>query len=165
MSLTAVQQILEKVEDRLKTVLVANGYDFDVVKVIKRYPFQALAFQTEDIPAIFFYPSADIRLGAEHGFETRQLTLAIGIYYSTDGDTLIDLSEQLGVVIHLAINRDTAHPNFSDNPSIDLGGIVQNLRLLNKMPLISEETQPWYGAQFEYSLDYQTELCNPFSFV
>ncbi len=124
MNYTAVQQILNKIEARLKNITIANGYDFDVVKVVKRFPFQALAFQTEDIPAIFFFPSGDIRLGAEHYIEIRQLTVTIGIYYSSNDGELIDLAEQIGSAIHIAIHRAISAPMATDSISSDLGGLV-----------------------------------------
>jgi len=162
-SLTAVQQILNEIGARLNNIKIANGYDFDIVQVAKRFPFQALAFQNEDIPAIFFFPSSDVKLGAEHGVSIRQITVTIGIYYSSNDDELIDLSEQIGSSIYLAIQRSTSSPDLTDNPSFYLGNIVDSLDLNLKMPLVSEELRPWYGAQFEYLIGYKTPINDPFT--
>jgi len=165
MSLTAVQQILNEIGARLENITIANGYDFDIVKVVKRFPFQALAFQTEDIPAIFFFPSGDIRIGAEHRIAIRQITVTIGIYYSSNDSELIDLAEQIGSAIHIAIHRATTAPLMTDNTSSDLGGLVNSMDLNLKLPLVSEEMRPWYGAQFEYIVEYETVNGDPFTLI
>ena len=165
MNLTAVQQILNKIEARLKNITIANGYNFDIAKVVKRFPFQALAFQTEDIPAIFFFPSGDTRIGAEYDIEKRQLTVTIGIYYSSSDGELIDLAEQIGSAIHIAIHRAISAPLMTDNPSSNLGGMVSSMNLNLKLPLVSEEQRPWYGAQFEYIIEYETVNGDPFALV
>lgn len=164
MDLTAVQQILNKIEIRLKNITIANGYDFDISKVIKRFPFQALAFQTEDIPAIFIFPSGDTRIGAEHYIEIRQLIVTIGVYHSSDGE-FIDLAEQAGSAIHIAIHRSMSAPLTTDILSSDLGGLVKSMDLISKSPLVSEDLRPWYGMLFQYDIQYNTINGEPYSII
>lgn len=161
---TASKIIWGEISSRLTNLTEANGYNVTIKRVFNRPPFTNIL--NEDVPFIEFYPIADEYLSSLHRIDTRQMDIEIVTYYSLSPDdgVLLHKAEEINVDIHTALQRSTLTPLKSDEPSINLGGLVERLFLTGKS---YEETlngaTSWISTTSSYSVIYKTEYNNPYA--
>ncbi len=165
MSLTALQQIMNEIEVRLNNITVANGYNYDVLRVLKQHDiFEAKAFLSDDVPIALFFLENDEQDGEAHCIDRRIATVHVGMFYSGESSDCnnFDEIEQLGADLFIALNRSTTAPLTTDTPSVRLGYLLEKMDMRIKTPLSGQEISPWYGLLTTYNMAYIVDTDNPY---
>lgn len=160
---TPVQvSILDAVENRLKSIKTANGYNTTANRIRRA---TLTPFREDDLPAINYWPGLDRRLSQGAGWVERELLLAVEYYDRTRDRPFSDVALELASDIALAMIRAPASPLPADQPEFTLGGLVRSTQLVTATPQIGEGQAPWCGVAIEYALAYRVSASNPFVLV
>lgn len=159
---TPPEQILDRLEERLSLLTVANGYDFTLVK-IKRATLEN--FKGDDLPAVNFWTMADERVQGGAGWVERQLTVAVEVYGRTRDEPFVDAAMRHAFNVALAVMRSPDAPTPADNPDLTLGGMVRTVQLGSITPQVGQGQEPWFGSLVTFSLVYRVSSSNPLLLV
>lgn len=160
--ITPQDVILDAIEARLRLITLVNGYSTAVQKVQRA---TLKPFIDGDLPAINYWPGADVRVAAGHGFVERSLTIAIEYYTLTRDRVFTDVAFELAMDVAVALLRSPLLPLVSDQPDLTLGGVVRSAQLQTITPQIGQGQTPWCGAVLSYDLIYRVSASNPTTFV
>lgn len=153
--------ILDQMHLRFNNIKLINGYSVDLLK-IKRA--KLTPFKNGDLPALNYWPGADVLINKQGGVEARRLSVSVEMYGKTRDEPFTDVAFRMGVDIVTALMRDPAFPNVADDESLSLGGLVSGIEAGSITPVISgEEKTPWCGAVVEVSVFYNTEIGKNFN--
>ena len=149
--------ILDEIEARLANITVANGYRFDLVEsAIKRASLTP--FQNGDLPALNYWPTADVRVDKAHGVNLKEFNITIEVYDLTYDEPFTDLGIKRGNDVATALFRSTSFPAVSDPVDLSLGGLVSEIGINSLVPIIGEGTSPWCGALLDVIVKYNTNI-------
>jgi len=146
--MSAILNILDEIDARLRTISVANG-DQNTIKKVTRA--QTKPFKDGDLPMINYWPTTDIITLIQHGAEEHKLTLTIEVATKTNDIPFTNLAVDLYTGVVAALNRDV-----SLNRSPSLGGIAQRLSVDSMTPTIGQGQAPWCGVVIVVSVIYNT---------
>lgn len=151
---SAEEDLLEEIGERLSLLKRPSlGYKHQI-KVIGRA--RADPFEPGDIPALNYYSTSDTFISKAYGIETRAITVVIESHAMTRDKPFNDVARELKLDIVTAINRATTAPKVSDQPSLKLGGLADNVVFTESLYLIGEGQAPWCAARVEMEVSYKT---------
>lgn len=155
-------QILDIVEARLANITTTNGYFVDMATPQRA---RLTPFNDADLPAINLWHGNDERISAGGGFVERSLLVLIEARDKTRDRPFVDVADELAQDIQIALNRDIAAPQVSDNPSTSLGGAVSSIQLRTYTPELGEGQKPWCGATMFFAVNYRVQTHDPLTIV
>lgn len=154
--------ILNEVKARLENISLLNEYISDRPKIVRA---RLEPFQQGDLPAINYWPIGDLLESKTHGFETRELGLAIEYHDLTYDKPFTDLAFEGGTDVLTALYRSTSLPKVSDVESPALGGLVNKIELNTITPMIGESQSPWAAVLLDITITYNVRLGDFFTIV
>jgi hypothetical protein len=155
---TAVDQILDKIDQRLRMMTVARGYSQDLGNI---YRAKLTPFKNGDLPALNYWATGLIS-ERKFGKESHELSLNIEYYSRTYDKPFTDVAFDLAADVQVMINRAYTSPLVADTPSMALGGFVDDLFITSINPVIGEGEKPFCGVLLNITIKYQTDLNNPY---
>jgi hypothetical protein len=155
---------MDVVEARLANITTANGYFSDMATPERA---RLTPFNEADLPAINLWHGDDVyNPGASGGgFSERELTVVLEARDKTRDRPFVDVAAELASDMLIAINRDTASPQVSDQPSTRLGGLVSGIQLRTYTPELGEGQKPWCGATLVFAVNYRVQNTDPLTIV
>jgi len=160
---TLVTTILDEIENRLGNITTANGYFSSVDGVIDRG--KLTPWDGKDLPAINLWSTGFDNGRSEYGDELRQIKVYIEIHDKTRDENFVDVANKLAADVVTAICRSTAAPKVSDDPSHDLGSIVEDILLDAVDMIIGEGQAPFCGALCRFTVTVRASLMDMFNIV
>lgn len=160
---TAVLTVLDEIEARLGNITTANGYFSAVDGVIARG--KLTPWDGADLPTINLWATGFDNERSEYGGESRDLKVFVEIHDSTYDSNFIDVANKLAADVVTAICRATTAPMVSDEKSLDLGGIVEDILLDGVDFVIGEGQKPFCGALCRFSVVFHADLMDMFTIV
>ena len=149
--------ILDEMEARLANITINNEYRFNLVSgAIKRASLTP--FQNGDLPALNYWPTADVKTGKENGADIKEFNVTIEVYDVTHDEPFTDLGIKRGNDVATALFRSTSLPKVSDPVDLSLGGLVSEIGINSLIPIIGEGTSPWCGSLLDITVKYNTNL-------
>jgi len=162
MAMPVQTQILDEIGTRLSLITTANGYLRAVAKLERA---RLTPFKNGDLPAINYYSTADSFVDKGHTFDKRSLSVAIESYDLTRDAIFDDVAQQLAADVTISINRSSASPAVTDDPSISLGGIVEQVTVTSITPAIGDGQKPYCGAVIFLEIVYKVKKLDPFTLI
>ena len=163
MSLPVVTQILNEIGLRLTSITLENEYQLPPKK-IERARLEPL--KNGDLPAIVYYSGEDNLVEHGHGFDKRELAVIVESYTITRDKNFDDTAQLLETDVAIAVNRAVAFPKVSDNPSISLGKLVQQVHVASSAPVLGQNnTNPFCGVLISLSVIYKVQKLDPYTLI
>jgi len=157
---TSQEQILDKIEERLRLIKAGNGYQ----NTIDRFKRERVTeFGGKDIPVCFYHGESDVKQEDEYGRNKRRLYVPITTFVRSRDYSYTDLAFQVASDIWIALNRDKTAPAVTDVVSPDLGGLVSSLSIDEITPIIGQGQSPYCGVLVIALANYFSDLYDPFT--
>lgn len=147
--------ILNQVEARMANITVANGYNNEFKRIVRA---RMKPFKGHDLPACNIYHGSIGNENTPYGRNRKSQTLIIEVHSKTRDDPFVDIADSLAADVVTGIFRTTIAPAVTDNVSIALGGIVQQLKFLGHDPFIGQGQEPFCGTLVRFEVEYENEL-------
>lgn len=146
---TAVEKVLDEVEARLRIIASRNGYGVTLRKIERA---RTTPWQDGDLPACVFWSDGLSASPNEYGLATFTATVSIQIHDKTRDQPFVNLASALARDVVTALHRSPADPSLADgSQSMNLGGLVESLRLERADYLVGQGQAPWYGVTLDFT--------------
>lgn len=160
MPTAADKQILDIIGDRLANISTANGYVNDIEKISRG---RIKPWDNADIPAINYWPTSHSAIPVNYRVDEHTLTIGIEAHSLTRDDPFPNVVAGLAADITTALNRDTGAPAVSDTASINFGGSVNRVNLVNYDYEIGEGQSPRCGVLMVFDIIFRSPLGDMYS--
>lgn len=163
MSIPAQTQILNEIGLRLVNITTGNGYFVDLERLEKA---SLEPFQNQDMPAINYYATGDIlSKKLTNGVRERIVSIVIEAYTSTRDRSFLDVANELGSDVTIALERSPGAPAVSDPVSHSLGDKVVQLEETENTPAIGKGQNPYCGSIIVLNVTYRVSRHDPFTLI
>ena len=146
--------ILNEIGLRLENISQANGYSFDINKIVRSAVNE---FSGDDLPIIFYRGENDTLVQNQTHNEERLMIVTITGFARTRDYALIDQAYKFGADIHAAINRFSKSPQLLDDIDLDLGCLIEALDVREIVPIVGTGDQPFYGVEVVSEVKYNIQ--------
>lgn len=159
-SIPISKAFLDEIEARLGNITETNEYNLPL-RTIRRARLKP--FKTQHMPAANFWPSTLTNVVDRYGQDGRTLGITVEAHTLTRDHPFTDIADLLAADIVTALNRATTAPKPADNPSYDLGGLVEDFVLSGYDYSIGEGQTPWCGVVISFEIRFSIEINKMFN--
>ena len=150
-------QILDLIEPRFKIITTANGYSNDVGNAVKRATLTP--FASQDHPSINFWTDGFVQVKDSFGKDKVTLNVKVEGRNITRDEPFVTTVSSLMKDIHTGLHRDPVNgPLFTDTRVLNLGDVVEDIRLTGATFYIGEGQAPVCAVYMEYEIDCYVRL-------
>jgi|LGVE01.1.fsa_nt_gb hypothetical protein len=151
---------LDEIESRLGNITEDNEYNLPLKKIRRA---RLKPFKPQDLPAANFWPSTMDNVVDKYGMDGRTISVTVEAHTKTRDHPFTDIADILAADIITALNRATTAPKPDDDPSYDLGGLVEDFVLSGYDYSIGEGQTPWCGVVISFEIRFSTEINKMFN--
>lgn len=142
--------VLDEVEARLRSILQANGYSFDLINVKRS---RKEPFKPDDYPSIFYYV-LDKEIDPQYTAKSHGTDLYVIVYTKDPEGNFVDELAPMVLDVNIALNRATAHPKVSDTRNVNLGGLVDTFNLKRYSYQIAAASAPYCSVEMVFEISW-----------
>lgn len=157
MTTTLNLNILDEIGLRLENITEANGY-FNTIAKIERARLKP--FLGYDLPAVNYWPTNLGNEVSKYQTDVRTLFLIVEAHTKTRDEPFTDVCDRLASDVVTGLNRATGAPLLSDEPSLDLGELVEDFVFLGYDYQIGQGQEPFCGIVANFSVTFSTDVSN-----
>jgi len=154
------KMFLDEIEARLGNVTASNGYNLPLKKIRRA---RLKPFTSHDLPACNYWPSTISNVVDKYNQDGRDIEVTVEAHTKSRETPFTDLCDVLAADIITALNRSTTAPEPGDDPSYDLGGLVEDFIFEGYDYSIGEGQAPWCGVIISFRVRFSTEINKMFN--
>lgn len=149
------KKFFDEIENRLGNIKIANGYKHNIGKIDRA---RLVPFKGYDLPAANIWATKLGNAVTAFGADQRDLPVYIEYHNKTSDIPFVDLCDIMAKDLITALNRSTDFPAVTDEESIDLGGICDDLIFGGYDYQVGQEQEPFCAILAQFTVRYTAEL-------
>jgi hypothetical protein len=161
---TCVEQIMDKIAERLALITTTNGYSQTVTKIDKN---RISPFKGYDLPKINFWNQGlewDYTADQSYEEDKRILPVFIEGYCIKWEDGAQETAERFGSDIITCLYRGVDKPTIWDKKNYDFDGLVSAIKPQSLTYVVDESATPFCGCLVLINVEFFAEYGNMFEF-